>query len=556
MSLHCQPSETYTIGIDYGSLSARAVLMRVSDGRAVAACEYVYPHAVLSEKLPSGKPLPPDWALQVPEDYIEALGVVVPGVLRESGVCAEQVIGLGLDVTSTTMLPTTADGRALCSLPRYADEPHAYIKMWKHHAAAAQAERIQALAEEEKAPWLEQFGGFVSAEHYLPKAAQIAQEAPELFADCGRLIEVGDWLVWRLTGQESRGYCAAAFKTYYSLENGDVSGEFLGKISPALSKLCEKLPGPVVMAGDAAGTLSAAGAALTGLKEGTAVSAAGVDAHVSAIGSKTTRAGDVLLIVGTSTCIIMQGREYCQVRGLNGVVPQGITGGMNTYEGGQSAVGDLFAWFCGNMVPQSYHDEAAARGMDIQQYLTELAAAKKPGESGLVALDWINGVRSMLMDFELSALICGMTMETRAEDIYRALIEATAFGAWKIVKSTMDAGVQVEKIYASGGIPLKNSLLMQIYADVFCMDIHVIDEPYSASLGSAILGLAASEQGGGFENLDALTAAYKKKPKLVYTPAAENVGIYRELFEIYSELYEEYGRKNDAMKKLRRLRGL
>lgn len=555
MDLYGNSSEKYTIGVDYGSLSARAVLMRVSDGAVLASCVYEYPHAVLSDKLPSGRQLPPDWALQVPSDYREALGVIIPGVLKQSGVLPELVIGLGLDVTSTTMLPTTAEGLPLCQLSRYADEPHAYIKMWKHHAAAEQAQRIQLLAQEENAPWLSQFGGFISAEHYLPKVAQIADEVPELFDECGRLIEVGDWLVWQLTGKESRGYCAAAFKTYYSHEKGDVDGAFLEKVSPRLFKLHEKLPSNVVMAGDAVGGLSADGARLTGLMEGTPVSAAAVDAHVTAVGSKTTEAGAVLLIVGTSTCIIMQGREYCEVKGLNGVVPDGITSGMNAYEGGQAAVGDLFAWFCKNMVPQSYYAEAEKHGMDIQRYLTMKAAGKKPGESGLVALDWVNGVRSVLMDFELSSLICGMTLETRVEDIYRALIEATAYGAWKIVKSIIDSGVKVEKIYASGGIPLKNSLLMQIYADVFGMDIHVVDEPYSASLGSAILGLAASENGGGFEKLEALTAKYRKEPGLVYHPDAENVSIYRELFAIYNELYEQFGTKNNIMKKLRSLKG-
>jgi len=555
MDLYGNSSEKYTIGIDYGSLSARAVLMRVSDGMVVASCVYEYPNAVLSDKLPSGRQLPPDWALQVPSDYREALGVTIPEILKLSGVNPEQVIGLGLDVTSTTMLPTTAEGLPLCELPQYASEPHAYIKMWKHHGAARQAERMQRLAESGNVPWLSRFGGYISAEHYLPKVAQIADEVPELFEDCGRLIEVGDWIVWQLTGKESRGYCAAAFKTYYSLEKGDVDGAFLEKVSPRLFKLHEKLPSNVVMAGDAVGGLSADGARLTGLLEGTPVSAAAVDAHVTAIGSKTTEAGAVLLIIGTSTCIIMQGSEYREIRGLNGVVPDGITSGMNAYEGGQAAVGDLFAWFCKNMVPQDYFDEAAERDMDIQQYLSRKASEKRPGESGLVALDWINGVRSVLMDFELSSLICGITLETRPEDIYRAFIEATAFGAWKTVKAIIESGVKVERIYASGGIPLKNELLMQIYADVFGMDIHVVEEPYSASLGSAILGLAASENGGGFENVAALCEGYRREAKLIYRPVEKNTEVYRQLFEIYDELYEQYGKYNDTMKKLRSLKG-
>ena len=546
--------KTYTIGIDFGSLSARAVLMEVQSGEVVSSKVFAYPHGILSEALPNGRPLPPDWALQLPEDYRAAFGALIPPLLEEQGLRAEQVIGLGLDVTSTTMLPVTAEGIALCELPEYADEPHAYIKMWKHHAAQRQSERIEALAKERGESWLSQFGGCISAEHFLPKAAQIADEAPELYENCGRMLEVGDYLVWVLTGQESRGYCAAAYKTYYSREKGDVSRDFLAALNPRLASLPDKLPRPVLMPGDSAGGLSEKWAAITGLMPGTPVSAAGVDAHVTAIGCRSTRPGDALLIVGTSTCVIMLAEEYREPKGLNGVVPEGIVPRLNAYEGGQAAVGDLFAWFCSNCVPEAYHTEASSRGMGIQQLLTEKAAVKKPGESGLVALDWINGVRSTLMDFDLSGLVFGLTLDTRAEDIYRALIEATAFGAWKILKAAIDEGVNIKRVFASGGIPLKNPMLMQIYADVFNMDIHVVEEPYSAALGSAILGHAASNGAGGFAALGELIAEKGGRRGLVYRPIDENVSVYRELFAVYSELYEHYGKESRAMKKLRELR--
>lgn len=542
----------YTVGIDFGSLSARAVLMDLVDGSVAASCVCPYPHAVLSSALPDGTPLPPDWALQVPSDYRDALKVLLPQILEESGVAAESVVGIGLDVTSTTMLPVTAEGRPLCELEEYAAEPHAYIKMWKHHGAQPQAERIEALAHREGAAWLSQFGGSVSGEHFLPKAAQIAEEAPELFERCGRLCEVGDWLVWELSGQESRGYCAAAYKTYYNSTDGDVSADFLGKVHPLLAKLSDKLPRPVVKPGDAAGGLCEEWARITGLKAGIPVSAAGVDAHVTAIGCRTVESGDALLIVGTSTCVIMLAEEYREPAGLNGVVPEGIVPGLNAYEGGQAAVGDMFAWFCETCVPESYAAAARAKNMNIQQYLSALAAEKKPGAGGLVALDWINGVRSTLMDFDLSGLVMGLAMDTAPEDIYRCLIESTAFGAWKILKAAIDEGVRIERVWASGGIPLKNPLLMQIYADVFDMDIHVVDVPYSAAVGSAILGQAAVE--GGFEGLAGLCAPNDSGLGPVYRPIAENVEVYRELFEIYSGLYEHFGRGSDSMKKLRRLR--
>ena len=246
----------YSIGVDYGSLSARAVLMARDTGAIVASAVYEYPHGIMAEALPDGTPLAADWALQDPADYWDALHVLVPALLQQADVCSAQVVGIGLDVTSCTMLPTTTNGTPLCQLEKFRNQPHAYLKLWKHHAAQPYADRILELAQAQKSPWLQQFGSLISGEHFLPKAAQIAAEAPEVFQAADRLLEVGDWLVWRLCGRESRGYCAAAFKTYYHPQRGDVEADFLSAVHPLLGTLNRKLPSDIHFPGDAVGTLT------------------------------------------------------------------------------------------------------------------------------------------------------------------------------------------------------------------------------------------------------------------------------------------------------------
>ena len=544
--------QQYSVGIDYGSLSARAVLMDLDSGAIAASAVYEYPHGILTEALPDGTPLPADWALQDPADYWNALHVLVPALLEQAAATPEQVQGIGLDVTSCTMLPTTADGTPLCHLDPYRGNPHAYLKLWKHHAAQPYADRILQLAEERREPWLEQFGSLISSEHFLPKTAQIAAEAPEIYRAADRLAEAGDWLVWKLCGQESRNYCSAAFKTYYRQAEGDVSPEFLRAIHPLLADLKDKLPPPIQYPGDRAGRLTEEAAGWLGLLPGTAVSAAGVDAHVTLHGSHTNAPGDLLLIIGTSTCVIVQSDVYREIRGLNGVVPDGILPGLHAYEGGQACVGDGFAWFAETCTPAAYRQEAEQRGISLHRLLTEKAAALAPGESGLVALDWWNGVRSTLMDFDLSGLMVGLTLDTTPEALYRAMIESTAYGANRIIQSLEEAGVPIRAIYAAGGIPLKNALLTQIYADVCNRDVYLVEQAHSGALGSAILGAAAA--GGGFRELPALIDRYRQEGQRVFHPVPEHAEVYRELYALYSRLYEEYGQKNALMKRLKQIR--
>ena len=545
----------YTVGVDFGSLSARAVLMDLDTGAAVGSAVYDYPHGVLTERLPDGTPLGPDWAVQDPEDYWNTFPALIPPLLEQCGVTAGQVIGLGLDVTSCTLLPTTADGTPLCRLPEFASRPHAWVKLWKHHAAQLWAPRIDALAKERGEPWLRQFGGQVSGEYYLPKAAQMAAEDPELYRAAERIPEMGDWLVRRLCGRETRGSCAAAFKTFWRQEEGDVSREFQSALHPLLADLNDRHPGPIVHPGSRAGVLTEAAARWTGLCPGTAVSAAGVDAHVTLPGCRVGRPGELLLIIGTSTCAILNSEVYREVPGLNGVVPEGIFPGLNAYEGGQSCVGDLFGWFTDNCVPAAYARQAEREGKSLHRLLSEKAAALAPGESGLVALDWWNGVRSTLMDFDLSGAVMGLTLSTRPEHLYRALLEATAYGVRRVIDAMEEQGVPVSALYAAGGIPRKNPLLMQIYADVCGRAVYLAEEEHSGALGSATLAASAALWGErGFDHLAELTERYRRPCAAVYRPVPAHTAVYEKLYGIYSRLYRRYGQEDGLLKELKAIR--
>ena len=545
----------YTVGIDFGSLSARAVLMELDSGLAVGSAEYVYPHGVMTDALPDGTPLPPDWAVQDPADYWNALRTLIPPLLREAGVTAEQVVGLGLDATACTVLPTAADGTPLCALERFRSRPDAYLKLWKHHAGQSWAPRIDALAAERGETWLGQFGEKMSGEYYLPKVLQLLTDSSDIYRAAHRIQEVGDWLVSRLTGQESRGYCAAAFKTLYRREEGDLSPDFLAALHPELRDLHTKLPAPIVHPGSAAGGLTEEAARWTGLLPGTAVSAAAVDAHVTVPGCRVHRPGTLLLIVGTSVCAMLSQKEYREIPGLNGVVPEGILPELNAYEGGQSCVGDLFAWFTQNCVSAALEREAAERGLSIHGLLTEKAAALAPGESGLVALDWWNGVRSTLMDFDLTGLMVGMTLDTRPEHIYRALLEAAVFGANRIIRTLEEAGVAIDAICAAGGIPEKNPLLMQIYADVCGREVYLPDQENTGALGSATLAAAAAKWGEeGFRHLTELLQTYERPARRVYRPDPEHTAVYQKLYGIYSRLYDRYGREDPLLQELKAIK--
>lgn len=548
----------YAIGIDFGTESARAVLVDLRDGREVAEAVYPYPDGVIDERLPGTEiRLEPDWALQNPADYLAAVKETIPRLLKESGVAPEDIIGIGIDFTACTMLPTKADGTPLCFLPEYRNHPHAWVKLWKHHAAQPEANRINELARERGEPWLARYGGKISSEWFFPKALQILNEAPEVYEAADRLIEAADWIVWQLTGVETRNSCTAGYKAIWSKREGFPSPDFFEALHPRMRNIVkEKMKEEILPLGARAGGLTPEMAAATGLKAGTAVAVANVDAHVSVPAATVTGPGRMVIIMGTSNCHMVVGEEPVIIPGMCGVVEDGILPGYAGFEAGQSCVGDHFAWFVENCVPYTYAQEAEARRLNLHQLLEEKASRLKPGESGLLALDWWNGNRSVLVDVDLTGLLIGATLGTKPEEIYRALIEATAFGTRVIVEAFEEHGVAVNEIVAAGGLPERNKLLMQIYADVVGREFKIAGTAQAGALGAAMHGaVAAGAAAGGYDTIQEAAAHMAHLKDESYKPIAAHKAVYDRLYAEYVTLHDYFGRgANDVMKRLKALK--
>ena len=490
----------YAIGVDFGSESGRAVLVDVADGAQLATAVSPYSHGVIDERLPlldRDVSLPPDWALQDPEDYLRVFKEAVPAVLRQAGVSPAEVIGLGVDFTACTMMPTLADGTPLALVPELRANPHAWVKLWKHHAAQPEADLINATAERTGQAWLPRYGGKISSEWFFSKALQILDEAPDVYARADRLIEAADWVVWRLTGVESRNPTTAGYKAMWSKREGFPDRAYFEALDPRLADVVDsRMSRAIARTGDRAGGLTAEAAAWTGLPVGTAVAVANVDAHVAVPAATVTEPGRMVMIMGTSTCHMVLSEGEHLVPGICGYVEDGIIPGYFGYEAGQSCVGDHFAWFAEHAVPERYQVEARERGLDIHVLLQEQAGLLQPGESGLLALDWWNGNRSVLVDAELGGLLVGATLATTAPEIYRALIEATAFGTRVIMEALEANGVPVNEVIACGGLAEKSPLIMQIYADVTGRPFRLSASDQTPALGSAMFGAVAAGRRG------------------------------------------------------------
>jgi L-ribulokinase len=537
------------VGIDFGTESARAVLVDVANGRELATAVHRYSNGVIEGSLPDGGPeLEPDWALQDPDDYLASMGRTVQGVLAESGLDPSQVVGVGIDFTACTMLPATAEGVPLCRLPELRAEPHAWVKLWKHHAAQPEADRINALAAERGEPWLPRYGGRTSSEWFVAKSLQILDEAPAIYDQADRLIEAADWVIWQLSGVETRNSCTAGYKALWSKREGFPSSEFYGALDPRFSDLVDsKMQRRISPLGDCAGLVTAEAAALTGLAPGTPVAVANVDAHVSAPAVTVVTPGRLVAVMGTSTCHIALCADELPVRGFCGVVEDGVVPGLFGYEAGQTAVGDMFAWWVRTM---SAGDDAPA----VHERLEREAAALRPGESGLVALDWWNGNRSILVDADLTGLLMGATLATGPAEIYRALLEATAYGTRVIIETLEEAGVAVEEIVACGGLPFQNRLLMQLTADITGRRVLVAGSKQAPALGSAMFGAVAAGAGaGGHATITDAARAMAHLGPDVYQPDRAAASVYDEGYAIYRELHDLYAHESSAMRRLRAL---
>lgn len=552
--MEVDPERALVIGVDFGTLSGRAVVVRVCDGAELGSATSEYQHGVLDDVLPaSGAKLPPDWALQVPSDYVDVLRNAVPAAIDAAGADPADVIGIGTDFTACTMVPTDADGTPLCELEQFGDRPHAYVKLWRHHAAQGQADRINALAASRKEFWLPRYGGLISSEWEFAKGLQVLEEDPEVYAAITHWVEGADWIVWQLTGVYTRNACTAGYKGIRQ-DGRYPSREFLAELNPNFADfVADKLDWPIIELGERAGSLTAEAAAWTGLREGIAVCAGNVDAHVTNPAARAIAPGQLVAIMGTSTCHVMNGAELAEVPGMCGVVNGGVVKGVWGYEAGQSGVGDIFGWFVRTSVPASYERAAADRKISVHELLTEKATSQRVGEHGLIALDWHSGNRSVLVDHDLSGLVVGLTLATKPEDIYRALIEATAFGTRTIVEAFNGSGVPVEEFVAAGGL-IKNRLLMQIYADVLNLPLTVVTSDQAPALGSAIHAAVAA---GAYPDIAAASQAMGHAEKGVYQPDPERAASYDELFADYTTLHDYFGRgTNDVMHRLRERRRL
>jgi L-ribulokinase len=474
--------------------------------------------------------------------------------MKKANVVAQDVIGISIDFTACTILPIDKDGVQLCFHEDLKSNPHAYVKLWKHHAAQGKANKLNQIAQERGEDFLKLYGGKISSEWLVPKVWQIVEEAPDIYDQADRIIEATDWVTMCLTGVEARNSCTAGYKAMWNKKKGYPSKEFFKALHPKLENLVEdKLSTNIYPIGSKAGEITEEASKLTGLKVGTAVAVGNVDAHVAIPAVGITDSGKMLMIMGTSTCDILLGDEEKVVPGMCGVVEDGVLAGFQGYEAGQSCVGDHFEWFTKNCVPSEYEACAKEKNMNIHVYLTELASKLSVGESGIVALDWWNGNRSVLVDVDLTGVFLGMNLLTKPEELYRALLEATAYGARMIIDTFKENGVPINELYACGGIAAKNELMMQIYSDVTNMEIRISASEQTPALGSAMFGaVAAGKEKGGFDTIQEAANVMAKVKDKVYKPIAKNVEMYEKLYQEYKILHDYFGRgANDVMKRLK-----
>jgi L-ribulokinase len=521
---------TCTIGIDYGTESGRVLVLDARSGEQLAVSVVGYPSAVIDRTLPStGERLGADWALQDPDDWVLVLEQGVPEAVARAGIDASEVVGLGVDFTCCTVLPVTADGVPLCTLEQWRGRPHAWPKLWKHHAAQPVADRLTEVALERGEPFLERYGGRMSSEWYFPKLIELWLEDREVYDAAARFIEATDWIVWHLTGHEIRQSCAAGYKAMWSPAEGLPPVDYFVAAYPGFDRPAEKLGDRFVALGTRAGTLVPDQAHRLGLPESVAVAVGNVDSFASVPGAGVQRPGTFTMAVGTSICDMVVDPEEVRLPGITGVVRDGILPGRFGYEAGQAAVGDMLAWFV----------RTVGGGDRAFGELEERAAAFAPGETGLLALDWFNGNRSILADADLSGVIVGLTLHSEPGEIYRALLEAIAFGSRRIMDNFTEHGIALDEIVACGGIADKSRLTMQLLADTSGRPVHVPAATEIPARGAALFAAVAA---GVYADIDAAIIATRPGHARSFTPDPAATAVYDRVYGVYRELYDTLGR--------------
>jgi L-ribulokinase len=533
----------YAIGVDFGTESGRALLLDVSTGEELSVGVVRYPHGVIDRELPDGGGrVGADWALQDPDDWVTVLEEAIAYVVADAGIDPGTVAGLGIDFTSCTVLPVDAEGIPLCKYPQWRARPHAWPKLWKHHAAQPVADRLTEVALERGEGFISRYGGRISSEWYFPKLIELWLEDRELYDEANAFVEATDWVIWWLTGRLIRQSCTAGYKAMWSPDDGLPAKEYFEAAYPGFDTPSEKLGHQFVPLGTRAGTLSAAAASAIGLPESVAVAVGNVDSFVSVPGAGVEQAGKYVTVVGTSICDMLVDPTEVRLPGITGVVRDGILPGMYGYEAGQVAVGDMLAWFV----------DLLGAGADGYGELERAAAAIGPGETGLVALDWWNGNRSILADADLTGVIGGLTLQTGRAEIYRALLESIALGNRRIVDNFVEHGLAVEEIVACGGIAERSPLLMQMFADASGRSVHVPSSSEIPARGSALFGAVAA---GAFADIGAAIAATRPGTARTYTPDPDAKQIYDDVYTVYRSLYETLGRTQvELLHELKRIR--
>ena len=535
----------YSMGIDFGTLSARAVIVDISNGEEIAESVMEYPHGVMSDSLLGEITLPDGYALQHPKDYLDCLYYVTNNVIKKSEVNSDDIIGVGIDFTASTVMPVTKDGTPLCFFDEYKSNPHAYVKLWKHIAAQKEADEITEKLSIFHPEKLKSYGGKISSQWLFPKVLQILREDEELYNNTYRFMEAGDWIVMMLTGSEGTSICNAGFKALWDEKEGYPSKEFFEAVDLRMKNIVgDKICTKILKMSDAAGFVTNDASKNTGIKEGTRVAPAFIDAHAALPALGITAPGSLLMILGTSSCHILLGETKGNIPGIAGCVKDGIIDGLYAYEAGQSCVGDSFDWFIKNCVPHSYYMDVEKSGVNIHKYLREKAKKLKPGSNGILALDWWNGNRTPYDDGNLTGLIVGLNLSTKPEEIYRALIEATAYGTRFIIELYENSGVDIKTLYATGGIAEKDELFMQIYADVLQREILLSQTSQGCALGSAVLG---SVEDSGHKDIFEASRKMGRVKEFSYKPNPENKAQYDILYDEYKKLSETFA--NDGLMK-------
>ncbi|MEM9644686.1 MAG: ribulokinase [Planctomycetota bacterium] len=532
-----------SLGLDFGTESVRAILVD-NQGRQLGLATSEFAHGQVTQSLPgSDAKLPARYALQSPGDWLDSASMATHSAIKEAGIAPDHVVGIGVDFTSCTMLPTTEDGTPLCELVAYQSVPLAWPKLWKHHGAITQADKMNTIAKSRNEAFLNRYGGTIGLEWLFPKILETIEHAPDVASAARVWLEAGDWFVWQLVGGDSstltRSTCQAGYKAMWSATDGYPSLEYFMAVDPRLAEVVtERLPGVMRSPGESAGGLCESMAKRLGLKPGTPVSAAIIDAHAAVPGVGAADPGTLVMVLGTSSCHMLNAVKGVEVSGIAGVVEGGILPGLFGYETGQAAVGDAFDWL------------RRLTNLDSFDDLAEKSVALPPGAEGVECLDWMNGCRTPLMDGGVRGVFTGLGLEHGPEHLYRALMEASAFGLRWIVELLRDGGLTIDRFIATGGLPHHNRAIIEVYADVLDASIEVHPSTQGPAVGAAVLGMiAAGESASGFRTMAAAAEAMagtRASPSEVFRPRSDRKSTYDAIYRRYRTLAENTASANTA----------